>query len=220
MKYTNLLFDLDGTITDSREGILNSLYYAFEKIGVETPSQEVLRSFLGPPVEDSFRNTFDLTEEEVAEGVKYFRERYTTLGLYENRVYEGMDALLKRLASNKNLRVFVATAKPEPSAVRILEYFKLDTCFEKICGSTFNGSIKNKAQVIEYLLESVDGDFNEENTLMIGDRNHDVLGAIENSLPCAGILYGYGDREELEAAGAKYIIDSVSQLEAFLLGSK
>ena len=198
--YDIILFDLDGTLTDSAPGILNSVRYACRKLGLEMPSETTLRKFLGPPLIDSFRQLVGLSDAEADRAVSAFREYFPTKGLFENEVYPGIPALLADLkAAGKT--VLIATSKPEEFAKRIMEHFNLAQYCDFICGATLDETRTDKAEVIAYALETA-GITDKSRVVMVGDREHDVLGAKKNGLPCVGAVYGYGSAEELTAAGA------------------
>ncbi|MCR5599307.1 MAG: HAD hydrolase-like protein [Ruminococcus sp.] len=200
-KFNTLLFDLDGTLTDSQEGIINCMRCAVEKMGYDMP--EDTQKFLGPPLYQSFAEFLGMNEEQVNEAVKIFRERYSTVGLFENRVYDGISEMLQRL-KNDGLRLMVATSKPRDYAVRILERFGLLPFFEVVGGAELDGTRNYKHEVIEYVLEKA-GITDRSGVLMIGDRKQDVLGAHKTGLKCMGILWGYGSYEELTEAGTDLI---------------
>lgn len=213
--YTHLFFDLDGTLTDPAEGITNSFKHALKSFGIEIPSYETLCSYIGPPLRYTFEHYYGFTGDKINEGVKKYREYFAEKGLFENSVYPGIEAMLAALKEH-GLHLSVATSKPEVYSVRILEKFGLAKYFDFICGSNLDETRSKKAEVITYALEK-NGNPPKENVLMIGDRMHDVEGAKENGLKCAGILFGYGSREELENAGADYLFSSVEELSEFIL---
>ena len=213
--YTTLLFDLDGTLTDSAEGIINCVLYALKPLGIEETDQKRLNSFIGPPLYDSFKRVYGLDKPTNLAAIERYRERYDKIGKFENRVYEGIPELLDRLKA-AGYRLILATAKPEKFSFEILEHFGLYQKFDYLYGSDESIKRINKAQVIRDI-RLAHPDITPQNTIMIGDRNHDVLGASENGLDCIGVLYGFGDREELEAANAKYIVDTVEDLGKLLL---
>ncbi len=214
--YDILLFDLDGTLTDPGLGITNAVMYSLEKFGLPVPARQELYKMIGPPLTWSYQTYFGFSEEKSVEAVKYYREHYGTVGLLENEVYPGIGELLKALrAGGKTL--CVATSKPEKYAGIILEHFGLAESFHYICGASFDGKIGTKHEVIEYALERM-GSPERSRVLMIGDREHDILGAKASGLGSLGVLYGYGDRAELEKAGADTIVESVEELGEVLLG--
>lgn len=212
-----LLFDLDGTLTDPAQGITNGFINALKYFGLEIPSYEKLCSFIGPPLIDTFKTQFGFDQEQALLGVKKYREYFGTVGLFENRVYDGIPELLQEL-KDAGYRLLVATSKPEEYSVKICDKFELSKYFEKICGSNMDESRARKAEVIAYALESA-GISEEEKSkvLMIGDRLHDIEGAKENGIESCGILFGYGDRPEHEKAGANYIAESIEALTELLL---
>lgn len=198
-----ILFDLDGTLTDPGLGITNSVMYALRKYGMEVPPRQELYSFIGPPLKQSFMRWCGFDEAEGEQAVKYYREYYRDKGLLENEVYDGIEDMLKALRE-KGKRLAVATSKPEEFAIRILEHFGLAQYFEVIAGDTLDFKRNTKADVIASALERL-GVTDRSGVIMVGDREHDVIGAKAQDLPCIGVLFGYGSREELEAAGAKHI---------------
>lgn len=213
MRYKNFLFDLDGTLTDPAEGITNALKHAQEKMGLPVSTKEELFVFIGPPLLPMFASEWGLEEEQCKQALAFYREYFSVTGLFENEVYPGVEEMLKKLKA-AGAGVYVASSKPEPFCERILEHFGLAGYFDGVCGSLFNETRTKKEEVIEYALEHYG--LKKEETLMIGDRKHDVEGARLNGLDCAGVLFGYGSVEELTAAGAKYLIASPEELERFL----
>ncbi len=212
--YKYILFDLDGTLTDSAEGIVNSVIYALKKKGIEEHDRAKLNAFVGPPLVDSFMKYYEMTEEEARGMVPLYREYFEPKGWAENRVYEGIPEVLEKLcAQGKHL--IVATSKPEKFAKRILEHFNLAQYFELIRGASMDEKINRKEQVIACVIEDVGAEHVKE-MVMVGDREHDVVGARLNGLPCVGVLYGYGSREELETAGAAAICPAVRELPEYL----
>lgn len=215
MAYDIILFDLDGTLTDPGIGITNSVKYALEKYNIHVENREELYKFIGPPLMDSFQTFFGFTEEDAEQAVAYYREYYREKGIFENYVYPGMDSLLSRLkAAEKTL--LVATSKPEEFAIQILERFQLAKYFTIIAGSSMDRSRNRKVDVIKYALERCGND-NNECILMIGDRKYDIYGAKEIGIASAGVLFGYGSREELEAAGADYILSCVEDIYSLIV---
>ncbi len=214
MKKEFILFDLDGTITDSSAGIINSLIYALEKMGLTYENRENLHQFIGPPIVDMLMQVFGIQRENAEQGLAFYREYYKDKGIFENSVYDGVKEMLDNL-QKKGYKLVLATSKPEVYAKRILTYFDLDKYFYFVGGSTLEGTRDSKTDVIKYALESLEiSDVSK--CIMVGDRKYDVLGSGECKIECVGVLYGYGSREELEKAGAKYIVESVSELSAFL----
>ncbi len=193
----NLLFDLDGTLTDPKEGIVGSIEYALKKFSVDY--KDDLTWCIGPPLQESFASILKTTNKDTLDkALVYYRERFATTGLFENKVYEGIPELLDTLKSSGQ-RLFIATSKPKVFADKILEHFDLAHFFESIHGSELNGTRSNKAELIEYILETERLD--AKTTLMIGDRKHDILGARANGLVSIGVAWGYGnDAESKDAA--------------------
>ena len=209
----NILFDLDGTLTDPKEGITRSVQYALSKLGIYADTEELVR-FIGPPLVESFATFFSLSPSDCELAVKYYRERFSQVGIFENAVYPGIPELLGRLeAAGK--RLMVATSKPTVFARTILEHFGLATYFCEIVGSELDGTRADKGEVIACALAS--SGFGPEQAVMVGDRSYDIIGAAQNRLPAVGVLYGYGSREELEAAGAFGLANTVEELERLLL---
>jgi phosphoglycolate phosphatase len=213
--YKYLLFDLDGTLTDSQEGIINCVRHAAETMGFDMPERP--ERFLGPPLYDSFAEYCGLDGEQVLEAVRIYRERYRDIGLFENRVYDGIPEMLERL-KNGGKELFVATSKPEVFAVRILEKYGLADYFRFIGGADINGSRNEKWEVIDYVLEK-NGITDRSAVLMIGDRYNDVVGAQKTGLRCLGVLWGYGPEEELLEAGADYIAETPQKAAEAILSN-
>ena len=211
--FETLLFDLDGTLTDSTEGIVKCIEHALTQMGYEMP--EDTNKFLGPPLYQSFAEFCGMNEEQVNEAVKIFRERYSEVGLFENRIYDGIPEMLDRLQKGGK-RIMVATSKPEVYAVRIFEKFGLDRFFEIVGGANINGTRNYKDEVIEYVLAKADIT-DRSRVLMIGDRKQDVDGAHKTGLKCMGILWGFGSAEELTEAGADYIAHTPEEAADMLL---
>lgn len=215
MEKQYILFDLDGTLTDSMEGITKSVQYALNKMGIAVEDYHDLDFFVGPPLRDTFRDYYFMSEEEVEEAVRLYREYYTPKGIFENSVYEGIPELLEHLVeAGKTL--YVATSKPTDFAEMILEHFELDQYFDFVAGSTMEEGRTKKSDVIAYLLDECQLVDTSE-LIMVGDRSHDVLGARELDIPTIGVLYGYGTKKELKDAGADYIVKNVEELEECLL---
>ncbi|OOM77799.1 HAD family hydrolase [Clostridium sp. BL-8] len=198
-----ILFDLDGTLTDSGEGITKSVQYALEYFGISVNDLKELNKFIGPPLKDSFKKFYNFDDEKAELGMKKYRERYADKGIYENSLYDGIIELLETLKKN-NKKIILATSKPEVYAKQILKYFKIDSYFEFVAGADFEETRVNKGDVIKYALEGAEiSDLSK--VIMIGDREHDVIGAKENNIKVIGVLYGYGDVVELTQARADYI---------------
>ena len=209
--YKTILFDLDGTLTESGIGITRSVAYALKKRGIEETDQKKLDRFIGPPLIDMFQQLYGFTEEEAKQGVADFREYFSVKGIFENRVYDGVEEMLQALQKAGKTCV-LATSKPEEYAVQIMERFGLAKYFAKICGATMDEKRTDKAEVIAYAMDEIE----KESAIMVGDREHDVLGATANGLPCIGVLYGYGSREELEASGCVRLAEKAEDVLRFI----
>jgi len=210
-----VLFDLDGTLTDSSPGILNSVAYALEKMGVEPPPREELFSFIGPPLKGSFQRRFGFDEEQALRAIRYYREYFSAGGLFENAVYPGIPEALERLRG-AGKKLCVVTSKPEEFSLRIVEHFGLLPLFEAVCGASMDASRTEKAQVLRYALDRLG--IAPEDCLMVGDREHDVLGAkAVSGIPCLGVLWGYGSREELYSAGALALAETPEAMADWIL---
>ena len=212
--YNIIFFDLDGTLTDPGVGITNSVAYALKKWGIEVEDRTALYPFIGPPLSDSFQRYYGFSKEDSLRAVEFYREYFRDRGIFENEVYEGVEEMLSALkAAGK--KIVLATSKPEHFAFQILEHFHLDGYFDFKAGASMDESRNKKGQVIAYALEGL-GITDKSQVLMVGDREHDVLGARENGLDSIGILFGYGSREELETAGATYIAETVSDILKYI----
>jgi phosphoglycolate phosphatase len=209
-----ILFDLDGTIIDPKEGITKSVEYALQSFGIEVEDRDTLTSFIGPPLRGSFKKYYGFTDEEAEIAIGKYRERFAPTGLYENILYEGIVDLFRelKLAGKK---LIIATSKPTIYAQRILEHHKIQDYFSFVGGCELDGRRGEKDEVIKYVLEEMNVT-SVEDTIMIGDREYDVLGANEVGMESIGVLYGYGDLEELTGAGATYIVESVGELAGLL----
>ena len=211
LKY--LLFDLDGTLTDSQEGIINCFRYTSDVMGVPMPENTSV--LFGPPLGESFEKYFGMNKEQSAEAVRIYRERYGREGLFENRVYDGIPDMLRRLR-DAGFQLAVATCKADVFAVRILERFDLAQYFTFIGGAGTDGSRTTKTEVIEYVLENI-GSPDKSRVLMIGDRDTDVIGAQCAGIKCMGVLWGYGSGKELAETGAVCIARTPAHAADMLL---
>lgn len=237
-----ILFDLDGTLTDPKEGITKAVRYTLNHYGIQVDDLDSLCPFIGPPLTDSFERFYGFSPEQARESVSVYREYYLDAGWKQNLEYEGVKEMLGRLqAAGKHL--LVATSKPEVTAVQILKHFKMDGFFELIGGADLEGKRVKKGDVIRYVLAraglsagagaepGMDADIEPgmgtgtepermSHIIMVGDREHDVLGARELGMDCVGVLYGYGSREEFEACGAFAVVETVEELEEFLMNCR
>jgi len=210
-----ILFDLDGTLTNPMEGITKSVQYALRSYGIDVPELKKLIPFIGPPLKDSFMKFYDFPEEQASEAIGRYREYFTSGGMFENAVYEGIPQLLQSLKDAGKV-LYVATSKPEEFSKQILEHFGLAGYFDYVAGASMDERRVKKGDVIRYLMDTV-GVSDTDRMVMVGDREHDVLGAKENGIDCVGVLFGYGSREELEQAGAYGVVESVEELKMWLL---
>ena len=216
MNQTYILFDLDGTLTDPGMGITNSVMHALTHFGITVTDRSDLYRFIGPPLMDSFMEYYGLTEEQAVEAVCVYREYFADRGWAENTVYGGIEALLADLVAAGKM-LLVATSKPQIFAERILVHFGLDKYFTHICGVALQAPRGySKADVIRDALDRA-GVSDLTTAVMVGDRHHDIDGAKVVGMDSIGVLYGYGDRTEHEAAGADAIAESVAELKAMLL---
>lgn len=216
--YKYLLFDLDGTITKSEEGIFNCIKYALDWAGIPYPEYSVFRSFIGPSLYDSFVREFGMGDAQAKEMVAKYRERYNVVGLFEAEVYDGVADTLSML-KEKGCVLSVATSKPTEPTLRILEKFGVRNYFDVVVGSNPDGTGSDKKNIISQVLESLKKDhgltedmIDENQVVMIGDRRYDIEGGKACGLQTIGVLYGYGSREEFEAAGADHIVETPNDI--------
>lgn len=209
-KYDSVLFDLDGTLTDSGEGIMKSVVYAYGKLHLKAPERNDLPLFIGPPLREIFPR-FGVSEQQTDEAIHFFRERYQKVGKYENHPYEGIEDLLAYLKHNGQ-KLYVATSKPETMAKDILHHFHLDEYFDETAGATENHERETKEAVIAYLQNKV----RTGSCVMVGDTAYDVKGAAELHIPCIGVAWGYGSTEEMKQAGAIQIVYTMDELKKAL----
>lgn len=212
--YKVIFFDLDGTLTESGEGITKSVQYALEKIGRPEEDLEKLKVFVGPPLMEQFMKYAGVDETTGRKAVEYYRERYEVKGIFENRPYEGVEAMLQEL-KRRGYILAVASSKPEYYVKKILDYFNLTVYFNEIVGSEMNGARTSKTEVIEEALKRTNMSSWRSEVLMVGDKEHDVLGAREAGIDCVAVAYGYGTQEELTEAKPLKIVDSVDDLLHF-----
>lgn len=218
MAYSVILFDLDGTLTDSAPGITNAVAYALEQFHIPVPPRTELFKFVGPPLTVSFREFYGMSEEEALEATATFRVYYNTKGVLENSPYPGVHAFLSALkVAGKTLAV--ATSKPQHLADEVLHRYDLAQYFTAICGGSLDESHNAKALIVADALKAC-GVTDRRCALMVGDRRHDIEGAKQNGLDSMGILYGYGSREELSKAGADYICAGFAEMQEIILGER
>lgn len=207
----SILFDLDGTLTDSGEGIMKSAIFALAHYGIAAPSEATLRTIVGPPLSESFAR-LGIPQDHVEEAIKIYRSRYNPIGRFENHPYPGIRELLEQLREDGH-KLYVATSKPEWMSIEILEHFDLAKYFDMICGAATDLSRNSKEAVIAHLLEECG---TQEHAIMVGDTAFDVIGAKAHGIPCIGVSWGYGKIEDMEHAGAVAIAQTMDQLYELL----
>lgn len=216
MKYRYVLLDLDGTVTNPKEGITRSFAYALEALGIKTEDRDTLCKVIGPPLMQSFQEFYGFTKEQALFGTAKYRERYEKLGWAENEVYEGMEEALATL-SGQGAKLILATSKPERFAVRIMEHFGLDRYFTALCGADdYAQNRSTKEEVVRYALEQ-NGITDMSEVIMVGDRKYDVAGAAALGIKTIGVLYGFGDEAELREAGAVHLVRTPQELAEYLI---
>lgn len=216
-----ILFDLDGTLTDPKIGITSSVQYALRAFGIDEPNLDKLEPFIGPPLADSFMEFYGFTPEQANQAIEKYRERFDGQGIYENELYEGIDKMLFALKEKKKI-LAIASSKPTPLVLRVLEHFDIRQYFDYIVGSELDGRRSKKEEVVAEALRlmlpaSFDVQEKKEHVAMVGDRKFDIEGAKAFGLTSIGVSFGYASEGELEAAGADYIVDTVSELKDLLL---
>ncbi|MCH5272252.1 MAG: HAD hydrolase-like protein [Lachnospiraceae bacterium] len=215
MRYRYILFDLDGTVTNPKEGITKSFAYALESFGIKTENRDELCKVIGPPLTQSFREFYGFTKEQALLGAAKYRERYEKIGWAENEVYEGMEEALAALSS-QGAELILATSKPERFAVRIMEHFGLAKYFTALCGADdYAQNRSTKEEVVRYALEQ-NGITDVGEVIMVGDRKYDVTGAAALGIKTVGVLYGFGDEKELTEAGALHLVKTPRELAEYL----
>lgn len=211
MEHDYILFDLDGTLTEPAEGITNSVCYALKKFGIESKPEDELR-FIGPPLHESFQIFYGMSVADSFRAVDYYREYFTPKGIYENRLYDGIPEALDRLIG-KGYTLAVASSKPEVYVMQILEHFSIADRFAVVVGSELNGDRTDKAEVVAEALARLEAQ--PEECCMIGDRLHDIVGAHKCGMLAAGVLWGYGSREEFDRASADAVFETIEQMVRF-----
>jgi phosphoglycolate phosphatase len=209
-----ILFDLDGTLIDSAEGITKSARYALDHFGIEEPDERQLYRFIGPPILDSLQNLYGFSEEKAKEGVAVYRERYNRIGLYECSLYPGVEACIRTLRE-QGYRIGMASSKPEESCRKILDHFGILPLFDDVVGATFDGRINSKEQVLNEVFRRWD-DLAREELCLIGDTIFDVRGANAVGIPCIAVTFGFGNLEEMKEAGIVGVCDSMESLPSVL----
>ena len=218
MKYNIILFDLDGTLTDPKVGITTCCQYGLRAVGVDVPDLKELEQFIGPPLLPAFQEVYGLDEEQALKAIDKFRERFQSVGLYENELLLGVPQMLRTLKEHGKI-LATASSKPEVFVKQILQHFDIDSWFDEIVGSTMDEKHAGKAEVIGEALRRLGcADADRDSILMVGDRMHDVEGAVALNIRTVGVTFGYGSRSELEQAGAWRIVDTMEELTDILLG--
>lgn len=208
------LFDLDGTLSDPKEGICKSVAYALDKFGIHIGDLDTLKKFIGPPLLDSFMEYYGFDEATAHQAITYYREYFKRKGMFENVLYPHVEDLLSYV-TKAGIDCIVATSKPESFAIEILQHFYIAHYFKDICGATMDGTIRKKGDVIAHAIKR--NQLKSEDTIMVGDRLHDIYGAKENNMMSIGVLYGYGDEKELKNAGADVIVSDITKLRDTIL---
>jgi phosphoglycolate phosphatase len=213
LKY--VLLDLDGTLTNPETGITNSIIYALNKLGIEVEDRATLHKFIGPPLIDSFMGYYGFSRDDAKKAVGLYREYYAEKGIFENEVYEGIPELLEEL-TQRNITCVLATSKPTFFATQVIEHFGLTKYFAYLSGTTLDDTLITKDAVITQAIKQL-SITDLDNSIMVGDRKHDIEGAHANGTKCVGVLFGFGTREELVNAGADYLVETVDELRKLLI---
>ena len=216
MDFKYLLFDLDGTLTDPFEGITKCVQYALASCGIEVNDLNKLKIFIGPPLIPAFMEYYGLSREKAEYALKKYRERFSTIGIFENRLFDGIPSLLSELRE-AGYKLCLATSKPELYASQILEHFDISKYFDLVCGATLDETRSEKWEIIEEIIRQLNLKNKKSETIMIGDRMHDIIGAKKCGIKSLGIYTGYAEKNELENAHADFICNSLSDLRNFLL---
>jgi phosphoglycolate phosphatase len=212
MKYNTVFFDLDGTLTDPYEGIVNGHKYALEKFGIIETDEKRLRTFIGPPLELVYSEDYGFNPEDTAKAVTFYRTYYGEKGVYENKLYDGIVDLLELLKAKK-IRCMVATSKAEPFALQVLNNFNLLHYFDDVSAALMDGSRSDKADIISHLIEK--HHLEKSSIVMVGDRKYDIIGAQKTGIDSIGVGYGHGEESELKETGATYFCKDMKSLINF-----
>ena len=211
-----VLFDLDGTISNSKEGITKSVQYALKSFGIEEPDLEKLTAFIGPPLVDSFQRYYNFTEEQAKEGATKFRERYAPIGVYECELFDGTKECLQTL-KEQGYRIGIASSKVEKFCYVVLDTLGVSEYFDDVVGATLDGTISTKEEVLEEVFRRwADINIGKDEACLVGDTIFDINGAKEHDIPCVAVTFGFGDAKELQEAGAVALCDHFSQLPEIL----
>lgn len=214
-KYNTILFDLDGTLTDPKLGITKSVQYALKHFGIIETNLSNLERFIGPPLQESFYEFYNFDDKMIEVAIETYREYFATVGIFENIIYKEIPQLLTELIKC-NKKLIIATSKPTVFAEKILRHFNINKYFTFVSGSNIDGTRIKKAEVINYALNQFKFE-NFENIIMVGDRKHDIIGANKMGIDSIGVLYGYGNREELEFEKPTYIVNTIAELSSILI---
>jgi len=209
MEYKNILFDLDGTLTDPYLGITNAVKYSLRKFGIEENNENTLRALIGPPLETSFMEFYQFDINKTKTAIGYYREYFSEKGIYENKLYPGIEDVLAKI-KDRNKTIILATSKPAIFASKILKYFNIDKYFYDMTGSNLDGTLGEKDEIIKFIIEK--HDLKPETTIMIGDRKYDISGAHKNNIHSIAVMYGYGSKEELEQSNPTYFCENVPDI--------
>lgn len=212
--YKVVLFDLDGTLSDPKIGITKSVQHALQKAGVMVNDLDELEPFIGPPLQVSFQEIYGFNDTQITQAIRDYRERFTERGMFENKLYEDIPALLAHLKQQGYI-LTIATSKPTVFAEQIVKYFQLESYFDLVVGSHLDGSRSAKGEIIAEVLQQLDS-YPKEQFIMIGDRKYDLIGARENQIDAIGVTYGFGSLEELKNEEPTYIVDHVNDLLKYL----
>ncbi|MBS7578137.1 MULTISPECIES: HAD family hydrolase [unclassified Enterococcus] len=208
-----VFFDLDGTLTNSQEGIINSIIYSLKKLNREIPNEKILKEMIGPPLINGFADILQIPDDELEAAVAFYREYFSEKGLFENQVYAGIIDLLKQLTKENHV-LAVATSKPEIFAKKILKHFQLEQYFSTIVGATLDGSQSQKDEILAQAILNTRA--NKKQSVMIGDRRHDAIGANHNHIPCIGVTWGFGSVEELKENGVYQIANHPNEIWKYI----
>lgn len=214
-KYKIILFDLDGTLSDPKVGITKSVQYALKKLEIEEPDLDKLECFIGPPLQVSFAEYYQLDEERTQQAIDFYRERFKEKGMFENELYPAIPKLLNSL-KEQQFTLAVATSKPTIFSEQILEYFNIGHFFDMVVGSNLDGTRSAKTEIIQYIVDKY-SDYELNDFIMIGDRKHDIIGANSTGIDSIGVTYGYGSFNELKQYSPTYLVESVEQIKDILL---